>query len=210
MPEQQYPDANQFKRHVAFKYRIGEILEGKPIFDQDKFKLLELDNKEVVRVNVVANIIDKYIQDEEKKFGSLTLDDASGQIKLKVFGDDIKKFENYSQGDTIMIIGLLRHWNNEIYITPDLIKKKEPTYLLVRKLECDMQKPKSLAPEHAQELKDKILSLVKKEDENGGADIEKMILELKAQPNAINQEIRKLLEEGIIYEPRPGKIRYLG
>jgi hypothetical protein len=26
----------------------------------------------------------------------------------------------------------------------------------------------------------------------------------------INQEIQKLLEEGIIFEPRPGKVRWLG
>ena len=29
-------------------------------------------------------------------------------------------------------------------------------------------------------------------------------------PENINQEITKLLEEGIIYEPRPGRVRYLG
>ena len=26
----------------------------------------------------------------------------------------------------------------------------------------------------------------------------------------INQEVQKLLEEGIVFEPRPGKVRYLG
>jgi len=29
-------------------------------------------------------------------------------------------------------------------------------------------------------------------------------------PIIINQEIQKLLEEGIVFEPRPGKVRYLG
>jgi len=32
----------------------------------------------------------------------------------------------------------------------------------------------------------------------------------EASPKIINQEIQKLLEEGIIFEPRPGKVRYLG
>jgi hypothetical protein len=31
-----------------------------------------------------------------------------------------------------------------------------------------------------------------------------------ASPEIINQEIKKFLEEGIIFEPRPGKVRYLG
>ena len=29
-------------------------------------------------------------------------------------------------------------------------------------------------------------------------------------PEIINQEIQKMLEEGIIFEPRPGKLRWLG
>jgi len=31
-----------------------------------------------------------------------------------------------------------------------------------------------------------------------------------SDPNEINSEIKKLLEDGIAYEPRPGKLRYLG
>ena len=210
MPEQNFPDQSEFKRRIAYKLRIGDILAGKVVLDADRFKFLEHENKEVVRINLIANIIDKFIQDDEKKFASLTLDDASGQIKVKVFGDDIQKFENFSQGDTLQIVGLLRQWNNEVYVIPEIMKKKEPTYLLVRKLELELEKPKTLAPEKLIELKDKILSLIKKEEENGGAEIESMILELKSPPESINQEIKRLLEDGIVYEPRPGKVRYLG
>ena len=201
---------NQFKRNVAFKLRIGDILAGKIILDGERFKLLETQNKQVVRVNLIANAIDKYIQDGEKKFGSVTMDDASGQIKLKVFGDDIEKFTQLNQGDTALIIGLLRTWNNETYITPEIIKKKDPAYLLVRKLELENEQVK--IPDKAQltELKDKIIQMVKDSEKDGGANIDTIILELKESPDVINQEIKKLLEDGIVYEPRPGKIRYLG
>ena len=38
-----------------------------------------------------------------------------------------------------------------------------------------------------------------------------MILNLRdVSPEVINAEIKKLLEEGIVFEPRPGKIRWLG
>ena len=200
----------QFKRHIAYKLRIGDILVGKPIIDNERFKFLILQEKEIARVNVIANIIDKFVQDGEKKYATLTLDDASGQIRIKAFGEDIKKFEPFLQGDTVMVIGLLRSWNNELYIIPEIIKKKDVQYLLLRKLELDLEKPKTLPLNQLVELKDKILSLIKKEDSNGGAEIEKLILELKESPEIINQEIRKLLEEGTIYEPRPGVLRYLG
>ena len=213
MPEQtlsSQPD-QQFKRHIAYKLRIGDVLAGKVILDSERFRFLEYQDKQIVRVNVIANIVDKFIQEsEEKKYAFITLDDASGQIRVKVFGDDLKKFEPFSQGDTIMVIGLLRQWSNEIYIIPEIIKKKEPQYLLVRKLELDLEKPKILPSDKITEFKEKLLAFIKKEEGNGGAETEKIILELKESPEIINQEIKKLLEDGVIYEPRPGIVRYLG
>jgi len=203
-------EQKQFKRHIAYKLRVGDISKGKLIFDEEKFKMLELDGKQIIRVNFIANIIDKFVQEGERKFASITLDDASGQIKVKTFGDDIEKFSNFSQGDTIQITGLLRSWNDEIYMTPEIMKKRTPEYLLLRKLELDLQKPKTVDKSELNKLRESILEIVKKEDKEGGAEIDKMIMSLNSSPNSINSEIKKLLEEGIVYEPRPGKIRYLG
>ncbi|NCN99162.1 hypothetical protein COU62_00715 [Candidatus Pacearchaeota archaeon CG10_big_fil_rev_8_21_14_0_10_35_219] len=204
MPEE------QFKRNIAYKLRIGDILSGKPVLDADKFRLLELGDKHIVRVNIIANVIEKYVQDDEKKFASVTLDDASGQIKLKNFGEEIQKLDKLSQGDTIQVIGVLRSWNNELYILPEIVKPRTPEYLMLRKLETDLEKPKTLNKAQATELRAKILETLKNKESEGGADIEQMITDLKETPQTINQEIKKLLEEGLVYEPRPGKLRYLG
>lgn len=198
------------KRNIANKIRIGTILAGKPVIEAERFKHLEADNKNIVRVNLIANVIDKFIQEGEKKFGSVTLDDGTGQIKLKAFGDDIEKFTPLAQGDTILAVGLLRSWNNEIYLTPEILKKKDPSYLMLRKLEVESEAPKTLDKQSLTALKDKMILLVKEAEKNNGIDIDKIILELKEPPEIINSEIKKLLEEGIVYEPRPGKLRYLG
>ena len=202
--------SQEFKRKIAYKLRVGEILEGKQIIENERLRFLELDKKEIVRVNVIANIVDKFIQDGEKKFGSITLDDASGQIKVKVFGDEISRFEDLNQGDTILVIGLLRSWNSELYITPEIIKNRSPSYLLLRKLEVEAEQPKVQSQEKTLAVKDKIINMVKGSEKDQGIEIEKIILELKESPSLINQEIKKLLEEGTAYEPRPGKLRYLG
>jgi len=204
MPEQQY------KRNIAYKLRVGNILSGKLIFENEKLKAIELGDKSIVRVNLIANIIEKYMQEGEKKFGSITLDDASGQIKIKSFGDEVDKFNDLNQGDTIMVIGLLRHWNNEIYIAPEIIKKKSPEFLLIRKLEVEAEHPKTIGKEDLSALKDRILAMIKEAEKDNGIDIEKIITELHEHPDVINNEIKKLLEEGVAYEPRPGKLRYLG
>lgn len=202
--------AETYKRHVAYKFRIGMLLTGKPVMEGERLKVVEINGKNVVRTNIIANIVDKYVQDGEKKFASLTLDDATGQIKVKSFGDEIEKFSQFNQGDTVLVIGLLRTWNNEIYITPEILKKKDPSYLLLRKLEVEAEMPKTLDMPQLSALKDKILEMVKTAEKDGGVDIERIIMELKERPDLINQEIKKLLEDGVAYEPRPGKLRYLG
>lgn len=202
---------SEYKRNVAYKYRVGQIITGKPVMEGDKLKHLDIDGKQVVRINLIANVIDKYIQDGEKKFASITVDDGTGQLKIKTFGDDIEKLVPYNQGDTLLIIGLARSWNNELYLTPEIVKKKDTTYLLIRKAECEADLPKVTNPGQRAALKDTLLTLVKDAEKDQGIDIEKMILELKEHhPSLINQEIKKLLEEGMIYEPRPGRLRYLG
>jgi len=208
------------KRETAHKQRIVDLLKGNQIFEQvegnQRFKFLELGSKQIVRTNIIANVIDKYVSDGERRFASITIDDGSGQIRVRVFGEDFHKFDNLSQGDTIVIIGLLRSFNNEIYILPEIIRKMDPKYLLIRKLEIGKlfnQSPSTFT-QKKQEIKilrDEVINLIKSSEQREGIDKEEIILTIKStEPLIISQEIQKLLYEGIIYEPRPGHVRYLG
>lgn len=206
------------KRETAHKLRIGDLLRGQQIFEQSestnqRLQFIELGNKRILRINIIGNVVDKYESEGERRFASITLDDGSGQIRARLFGDDISKFSSISQGDTLIIIGLLRSFNQELYILPEIIKKTDPKYLLVRKLEIEKEMPKQLTHEQKQEvraLRDEVIDLIKNAEEKEGIDKEEIIMKLKANPVLIGQEIQKLLEEGIIYEPRPGRVRYLG
>jgi len=198
------------QRATAYKLRIGDLLRGKPVLNGEKFSFLDLGNRQIIRVNVVANVIDKYEAEGEKKYVTLTIDDASGQVRIKIFGEDTEKFKEIEQGNTIVTIGMLRVFNNELYIQPEIIKVQEPSYLLVRKLELEKEMPKEIKKEEIKAVKDQIIDMIKLAEDNGGIDTDKLIMEVKASPEIINQEITKLLEEGLAYEPRPGKIRYLG
>jgi RPA family protein len=206
---------SQFKRNIAFKLRIGDALMGKPIVDNaNNFSFLELGEKRIVRINIAGNIVEKFEREGEKNYSFFTLDDGSGQIKLKVFGEDTKKFSNITQGQTVAIIGVLRFWNNELYINPEIIKEQDAKYLLLRKMELEKEKEKStksLGREQIVAVKDKILGTIKNAEELGGIELDKVIMGMpEVSPTIINQEIQKLLEDGIIFEPRPGKVRYLG
>jgi RecG-like helicase len=201
--------SEQKKRNVAYKLRIGDLLKSKPIINEGRFMFVELGDKKIVRVNIIANAIDKYYNDGEKKYASVTLDDASGQIRLKSFGDDISILKDVSQGDTLQIIGIVRDYNNELYILPEITKKVDPKWLLVRKLEIQNSR-KDLPISVNAPIRDIILEKIKRADADGGIDVDQIILNLDASAEIINAEIKKLIEDGAIYEPRPGRLRYLG
>lgn len=197
-----------FKRQTAYKIKIGDLFKGTPVIENERFSALEIDGKRVGRVNIVANVVEKYVS-SEKQYISLTIDDASGQIRIKIFGDDTIKFQDVNQGDSVLIVGVLRQYNDETYITPEIIKQQDPKYLLVRKLELERNAPK-LDSSQINDLSDKLLGKIK-ESEPEGIESEKLIMNFNDfSAEAINNEIKKALEQGSIYEPRPGILRYLG
>jgi hypothetical protein len=96
---------------------------------------------------------------------------------------------------------------------PEIIKKVDPKYLLVRKLEIENEYPKINLPEEKKEIKmlrDDIIRMIKVSEPKEGIDKEDIIMSISSNPKIVSEEIQKLLEEGIIYEPRPGRVRYLG
>ncbi|MFH1522060.1 MAG: OB-fold nucleic acid binding domain-containing protein [archaeon] len=201
----------QRKRNIAYKLRIGDILKGVPMMNEGKFMFLELGDKKVVRVNILANCVDKFIQEGEKQFASLTVDDASGQLKLKAFGEDIEPLKEIIQGDTLQIIGNVREWNGELYMIPEVIKKVDTRWLLVRKLEIqNAKKNMPITENKSSGLKNEIMKKIRDAESDGGINIDTIIMDVEASPDAINIEVKKLLEDGLIYEPRPGRLRYLG
>ena len=213
------------KRETAHKLRIGELLRGNQIFDQTQNSDLtqvtnprllhvELGDRKIIRLNVIANVIEKFESQGDTKFATITLDDGSGQLKARVFGEDLHKFQGIVEGDTILLIGLARSFNQELYILPEVVRKQDPKYLLIRKLEIDKSSPNPLTKDQKKEIKayrDEIIDLIKSSEENQGIDKDKIIMKFSdAKPDIISQEIQKLLEDGIIYEPKPGTVRYLG
>jgi len=146
-----------------------------------------------------------------KKYATLTVDDASGQFKLKAFGEDVGMFENVVQGDTLQIIGNVREWNGELYVIAEVVKKVDSRWLLVRKLEIqNARKDLPVAEGGSSELKNSIMDKIKAAEADGGIDRESLVMDIEASPEAIEIEVKKLLEEGLVYEPRPGRLRYLG
>jgi RPA family protein len=200
---------------VAYKTWIGGIVNGNAIFNGDKFVSVEIANKQVARVNLIANVVDVYSNDE-KKFNAITLDDSSGQIKIKGFSDSSFLLSGISVGDTICVIGWVRYYNNEIYVIPDIVRHVDSKWGLIRRLELikifgeikkEKEEPKENEKIESNSPRNAILELIRKNKD--GIDVEQLIMDTNFPVEQINSVINSLIESGEIYEPMPGKIRAL-
>ena len=197
-------------RQTAYKVWIGTLMKGKVIQETEKSISLDIGAKKVSRVNLIASVVDKY-SDENKPYVSATLDDSTGQIRVKAFADFTNILSDINIGDTVLIIGMIRTFNNEIYVTPEIAKVIEPKWGLVRKLELLKEYGKfesevKSAPENQASGRERVLIILK--ENVSGMDIDKIIMQLHDIDVAeINNIILGLISDGLIYEPMPGKLR---
>ena len=227
------------KRLTAFKVSLGLINQGTLEFQEERFSRLILNNKEIARVNLIATVVDKFMN-EQGSYASVTIDDGTGNIRVKVFSDNIAMLKDLQLGDTLLVIGMLRHYNDELYILPEIVKQVDARWLLARKLELTKEygssyenaKPKEQTQISAQSsqsapleiteekiesapvsaertLRDQVMDIIKAAEQEEGIDVDKLIMTLKAPVDSINSIIIELLEEGTIFEPRPGRLRVL-
>ncbi len=122
------------KRNTAYKLWISDLLNAH-LNNGGAVNFFKIRDKEVHRVNIVANVVFKF-DSTDNSYGSLTIDDGSGSIRLKAWREDTAIFDGVKVGDMVLVIGRPRSFNNEVYINPELIKVlDDPNWELVRKLE---------------------------------------------------------------------------
>ena len=128
---------NQQLRQVAYKVWISDILKndfntGSGEWDPN---YVVIGKNNVSRVNIIANIITNYTN-EEGDYVSITIDDGSGSIQIKAWKEDVKSLKELSVGDTLLIIGRVKEYNTEKYLTAEIVKKlTNPEWLVYRKKE---------------------------------------------------------------------------
>ena len=196
----------EIKRQVAFKVKINEILNGEYKKEdgwQPNYLITEYGK--ISRVNVIAVLVSK--NEDEKSF---MLDDGSGKIAMRTFEN--KNFD-VDVGDIVLAIGRPREWNFQKYIMPEIIKRmKDKRWVEVRKLELEERKKiKKSYIEVKEEVVlspyQKILDLINMLDSGEGADFQDVLI--KSKINDGEKILNNLLEQGEVFEVRPGKLKIL-
>ncbi|MBI2102838.1 hypothetical protein HYT55_03295 [Candidatus Woesearchaeota archaeon] len=124
---------NKNKRQVACKIPLRLIHQGEYIIEKEQEpNYLKIGEEErIYRVNVIAVIINK------EKIGMITnllLDDGTDKIVARLF-EESKAIRTGEVGDVIQMIGRIRLYNEEKYISPEIIKKIDSLWLKIRKEE---------------------------------------------------------------------------
>lgn len=201
------------KRQIAYKARICDILNGGFARGDFSSGYIRVNNVDVSRVNIIATVV--YKPEHTANYGSVIVDDGTGRISLRSFNDG-NVFLKSNIGDVILIIGRVREFNNERYISSEIFKKiNNIDWVNVRKLELSSNTTSNVELKNETvthfdmptKVYEEVLSLIKKLDDGDGVLVDDVINNYNK--NNAEVAISKLLESGNIFEIRPGKLRVL-
>src|SRR3989338_6066966 len=117
-------EQEQIKRAAAIKLLISE-LRGLPYMKEDGWasSFLQAEGR-IYRLSLIGTVIQKSADNL-----SLTVDDGSGTIALRVFED--RGMLSKDIGDIVLVIGKPREFSSERYVLPEVVKKVDVGWLRV-------------------------------------------------------------------------------
>jgi RPA family protein len=205
------------KRQTAYKVWVKDIHSSVQKKDNaTSLVSFEINNKNVVRVNLVASIIESNVSGN---YGVMVVDDGSAQVKLKVWNDDLWLLEDKQVGDFVLIIGRIAEFNNERYVRPEIIRNVSFDWALLRRLELIKEygtpkvEEKVVVSVEEMPMKEVEPSLVAREiilrtvEKMDDVSEEDLIAACKMPKEKVLVAIYDLLKEGEIFSPQKGFYR---
>jgi len=221
------------KRQTAKVVRINDILNGTYV----KVEGLEpnyiriADDRKISRANLIGTVISKS-DNPDQNFSSIDIDDKSSSISIRSF-EDKSIFDNVNIGDVVLLIGKPREYGGEKYIVLEIIKPVNVKWLELRMLQLDSGSEKNDKDEITDDSKEKniedevkdetiktadrvsdddypydtLINTIRDLDQGPGADFEEVIK--KSEVKDAEKMIMRLLEEGDVFEIKPGKLKVL-
>jgi len=130
------------RRMVAKRVLIWEIENGRFFHgDAENMKpnyVITPFGERVSRVNVFGVVTFKF-ESGTGNYLSFVLDDGTGAIRVKCFGDAVEEFREIEEGDAVIAIGKLKEYEGEVYVNAEVLRKMDPNYEILRKLEMIMK-----------------------------------------------------------------------
>ncbi len=191
------------KRLTAVKTSVDAIGGGKFVPQEGFIPSFVISPKgqRLSRVRLLATVVDKFVS-ENGKFASVTLDDGSDTIRVKVF-NALSMLENVDKGHLVDIIARIKEYQGEVYLLPEVIAKVEdPNLELLRHLELqeqerELEKKKQLVLEYRSQVADasELFRLIKERFGIDQEEAESFLQQEEAPKSSESKaEILKLIE----------------
>jgi RPA family protein len=114
---------------VAKKLRVVDVISGKV----EEGRLLTVSG-EAYEVRLLGTIVDSFLS-SDGNYASLTLDDGTETVRIKQWGSNVSSLTGFKRGDMVEVVGRPLIYNEEIYITPELIVPISPNRWVAHELE---------------------------------------------------------------------------
>ena len=126
--------AQMQRRQPAYFVEVKELLKGAFTKNQgwDPNFVTTSFGMKVSRTTVIGTVVEI---DEQ----SISVDDSTGIISARVF-DDNALFEGLKSGDVVMVIGKVRQYGEQNYITPEIVRKLDAAWVQYRKKNVELIK----------------------------------------------------------------------
>lgn len=201
-------------RQTAYKIWIGDLLKAEYIEKKGEWEpnYFLIHGKQVSRVNLIASIVGIF-ENQDKTMKSVDVDDGSGSVNLKTWGDDLKLFDNLEVGDVCLVVGKAKNSSGQTFVTPEIIKKLDKDWAKLRRLELEkvyggMEKVENtthaMAEKPVDSPRQKVLNILEK---SGEVTLENLALKSGVNEEELKEIINDLLKEGEVFEPRPNYLK---
>jgi len=214
-------------RSTAYRVRISSLINGE-FLRQEGFNpsYIIINENQVSRVNIIATVVSKYLT-EDGNYCALTIDDGSETIRVKAFSAEVINIKDVKVGSFVRFIGKVKHYNDETYLVPEVIKQGlDPNWLIVDHLELgkpefneveERPKAKSTLKEEPDVIEitvsdnpnTKIVELIKAHDSGDGAPMDDVMKNSKMDKKEARDTILNLLKSGEVFEPKKGILKLL-
>ncbi len=209
----------EFKRQTAYIFWIKDMLNAAPELTPEGGRVYNIRGKPARRVNIIAAVVDTY-ENEAKTYRSVTLDDGSGQIRVKAWDEDVSKLL-LNPGDIVIVAGFLHESLGEIFVRPEFARKIEAEWAFARRKYLNYVygelKAESLkvveeaigeAIEPTMEARGKMVSLIEEAPE-GRIAVEELIEKAGMSRRLAEKVIKELTNDGEIFSPKAGFVQAL-
>ncbi len=171
------------QRQPATHIWITELTSGNFIQQDDAPSAVVLQGKTIQRARLYGTVVST---------NELVIDDGTGSVPIRTFD---KTFDAQI-GDTVLVIGMPRVYEQQLYILGEIVKKVDSKWLELR----ERQHPKRI------DQRAQVIEAVKNLDTGNGADYNEVTSKLGRNAEEL---IVHLLAIGELFETRPGKLKVL-